>query len=639
MKTLSQYSRWLPPVLVATLVAATAWAYLPGLGGQLIFDDYPNLMPWEALGDIDSLQKLLTFVFSGTGAPGRPLALLSLLIDDQSWSPDIYSLKRTNLAIHLLNSLLVLWLCLQLLRHLLPRASAGRQMALAFFASAIWALHPLQVSNVAYIIQRMNLLSTLLELAGMLLFLHGREQLLRHPRRALLLCSASIGLFMPAAILAKENGLLLCAFVLLIDRYCFPPADLRLYRAWKVAFLWLPLLAFLAYCLKEYEFFTLKVAIRDFTSWERLLTQGPVMTDYLAKLLLPRLSGSTLFYENFPISRSLLQPISTLATWLLILSLLGLAWWLRRRLPLVSFGLFFYFIGHLMESTLLPLELYFEHRNYLPQLGLWLAAAGLLNEAKSPRLQRALMAGGVLLVAMLAVMTRHNSALWSDPDLQVAMWYQENPGSLRSVQAYTNVLLKQGRMDEVHQVLTQGQRAAPRSLALVVSQRYVSCYLEDRPTDFADLPARARVADYDLSSTIMLERMRGYRLEPDTPLQNCQPIDNDVIAATYHALLENPAFAVPGIYSRLNEYLAEIAVGNGDLNEAMRLYDRAFESSRNPIYPYRQATLLESAGLPADALRHLDKSEAALTGRHRLVYPELESRIRSLRATLAGGKG
>lgn len=624
----------LPIFIIAVLLTLAIWAYAPGLGGQLIFDDLPNLMPWETLRDIDDWKKTLTFVFSGNGIPGRPLSLLTFLIDDQSWPPDIHALKRTNLALHLINSMLVLWLCTKLIQRFLPGASPTRQLLLASLASGIWALHPLQVSNVAYIIQRMNLLSTSLELAGLLLFIYGRAALATHPRQALALCSLGIGFFMPVAILAKENGLLLSAFALLVDRYCFALDRSRVFRLWKAVFLWLPLLAFMAYALVENDFFTQKLAIRNFTSWERLLTQGPVIQDYLSKLLLPRLSGSTLFYENFPVSRSLFQPLNTAASWILLLALLGTAWKLRHRLPLASFGLLFYFVGHLMESTLLPLELYFEHRNYLPQLGLWLTLVALLNLAKSRHLQQVLLVSFSAFILILAILTRNNAALWSNSDLQVAMWYQENPGSLRSTQAYANLLLKQGRLTEVHKTLEEGSQRMPKSLSIAISDRYISCYLEDRHTSFAGLAGFAQTADYDLSSVIMLERMRAYAASPAQTLSNCTPITSREVALIYQALLINPNFALPTIHTRLYERLGEIAVSEGDLDKAMDYYDRAFAKSRNPIYRYRQAALLESAGLPAEALPFLDQAEDALTIRKKMVYPDLKPRIEELRKSL-----
>lgn len=618
------------------LLTLSLWAFYPGLGGVLIFDDYPNLAPWQNIGDINSLQEVLNFIFSGTGTPGRPLSLLSFLIDDQSWAPDIYSLKRTSLAIHLINSCLVFWLCLKLTQYLLPSKSTLSQGTLALFAAAIWTLHPLQVSNVSYIIQRMNLLSTLLELCGLLFFIRGREQLETSPKNAFLLCSFAIGFCMPAAILFKENGLLLCAFCLLIEAFCFAPNRQRCWRLWKWVFLWFPLLAFLAYSLIEHQFFTLKLAIRDFNSWERLLTQGPVVADYIGKLLLPRLHGSGLYFDNFPVSRGLLQPANTLPNWFFLLSLLAFAWLLRRRTPLFSFGIFFYFIGHLMESTLLPLELYFEHRNYFPQLGLWLSLVALLSLTTQARVQKLLTFAAVLLLALLALMTRHNSYLWGKPELQTAVWYQNNPDSLRTTLSYANMLLEKGDYDGVRAVLEIGVQKNPNSLVLVISQRYVQCYMLNKAVSFSDLPALARRANHEFASIIMLEKMRAFRPPHTMTHDDCQPASMTEIAEIYLALLDNPHYSTTNIHTRLYEYLGEIAASQGKLNEAMHYYDQAYSNSKNPIYPYRQAAMLHSAGLHKDAQTFTTLAWKSLDLRHTVLYPELESRLIALDKEIQG---
>lgn len=618
-----------------TLLGSALWAFAPGLGGDLIFDDYPNFLPWQDIGDITSWEKVLLFTFSGTGTPGRPLSLLSFLVDDQSWSPDTYALKRTNLAIHLINSALILWLCMRLIDLMLPTSPPKKRLILAFFASGIWTLHPLQVSNVSYIIQRMNLLSTTLELIGLLIFIHGRGHLTQAPRKALLLCSIGIGIFMPLAILAKENGLLLCAFALLIERYCFTPSLSSHFRAWKGIFLWLPLAAFLIYCLKEYDFFTQKLAIRNFTSWERLLTQGPIIHDYLGKLLLPQMSGSTLYFENYPVSRSLFNPLSTTTSWLLIISLLTIAWRLRYSRKLISFGIFFYFVGHLMESTLIPLELYFEHRNYFPQLGLWLALAGLISEIHQQRLLKVCGVASLLLVLMLMLMTRANATLWGNTDLQTAMWYRENPGSQRATLSYINLLLKKSKFEEVEVVFTDSMQRMPNNLGLVVSKRYVDCYLLGKTTSFDDIPALARRSDYELSSLLMLERMQNFANDTPSKQSTCQHATQNQVANIYLAILKNPNFNKPSLHSRLNENLSEIAAQNGLLDDAMHYLDKAYNTSRNPIYPFRQATLLHDAGLNEEALKFLQKANDALTLSFALYYPELETRIRELRNTIS----
>lgn len=624
---------------LALLLGLATWSFSAGLGGILIFDDIPNFLPWQNIGDINSLKHIFTFTFSGISLPGRPLSLLSFLIDDQSWPPDVYSLKRTNLAIHLVNSCLIFWLTLKLLPRLLP-SKQQHSTWLALLVTAIWSLHPLQVSNVSYIIQRMNLLSTLLELAGLLLFVYGRNQLTNSPKRALIICSIAVGFFMPMAILAKENGLLLCAFVLLTEAFCFPKSSLGFWRIWKALFLWLPLLVFLAYILIAFKGFTISYPNRDFNSWERMLTQGPVIVDYLNKLLLPRLQGSGLYFDNFPVSRSLINPLNTLFSWIILLGLITSAWRLRHRLPLFSFGILFYFTGHLMESTLIPLELYFEHRNYFPQWGLWLSLIGLLPllpNTLSPSFKKIGIILTLVVVALLATITRNSSALWSDSKKQTIVWYQENPDSLRNTLEYSNLLLLQGKLDEAQTILKKGELANSTTLILPISKLYVQCYWQGKATNFSILLPIANKAQYDNASLTMLEQMQKLQnndLTFSLHDNNCTPPSQEFITNIYHAILNNPHYNQPQVHEYIHERLAEIASKKADLDEAMSEYSIAFEQRKNPIYPYRQALLLESAGLHKDSLSFLRKSENALNIRYRIFYPDLKDRIQLLREKL-----
>lgn len=639
--------QWLVVAAFTGLLALGAWSFSSGLGGGFIFDDEANLKPaWSRNGDIDTFQDVIAFATSANELPGRPLSLLSMLVDDQSWPADIPSLKRTNLALHLLNGCLVFWLCLALLRRFLPTHSAPARAWLALFACALWVLHPLQVSNVSYIIQRMNQLSTLLQLAGLLLYLHGREALPLRPLRGLVLCSTGIGVFMPLAILAKENGLLLCAFALLVDAYCFRPLPLRWWPAWKAVFLWGPLLAFAAYCLYRYKGFMAPYPTRNFDAWERLLTQGPVLLDYLDKLLLPRLHGAGLFYDNFPVARHLLDP-AALTGWAVVLGLLGLAWILRKRMPPVSFGIFFYFAGHLMESTLLPLELYFEHRNYLPQLGLWLALAGLLAGLQRQRLRYLLAGAAVVLVLVLAWMTRQNAALWSQTRLQAAVWYESNPGSLRTTMFHSNQLVKHRQTAAALRVLDRSQELLPDALVVALAQTYVRCYLRDEPVDFSALARLAPHARYETASFDMLEMMWDISRQPGASLQRrrCRPASAEQLAAIYHGLLANPRFQLPRARAKLYSTLAADAARRRDLAGTIAYYDQAFASEANPIFAFEAAVALLSAGLPEAAQEYSVKARHSLTLRMRLFYPMMETNLDTLDRVVrqqlvpAGGAG
>ena len=64
----------------------------------------------------------------------------------------------------------------------------------------------------------------------------------------------------------------------------------------------------------------------------------------------------------------------------------------------VAFGIAFFLGGHLLESTVLPLELYYEHRNYLPSFGDLPGIGGRLPAPSSSRLNAAAMAAGAVVV-------------------------------------------------------------------------------------------------------------------------------------------------------------------------------------------------------------------------------------------------
>ena len=99
------------------LSAATVFAYWPGLYGPFLFDDFGSLSELGDLGGVRDWVTFKAFVFGGNAGPtGRPLALLTFLIDGNNWPTDPWPFKRTNLAIHLLNGAIIGFLSHRFLR-------------------------------------------------------------------------------------------------------------------------------------------------------------------------------------------------------------------------------------------------------------------------------------------------------------------------------------------------------------------------------------------------------------------------------------------------------------------------------------------------------------------------------------------
>ena len=429
-----QEKNWSWICLWLALVLAGA-AYSAGLNGPFLFDDEPNL---KALGDLNSVndwQSFKAFVFGGGAGPsGRPLSLLSFLIDDNTWPSVAAPFKYTSLCLHLICGLLLAWATYLLL--LAAHFSESRAAWLAVLGASLWLLHPFWVSTTLYVVQRMTILCTLFMLAGMVGYLKGRLWLMqpeRHaPWAAYALMTASAGLGTVLAVLSKENGALLPLLLLVIEAFLRRMrTDAPPHKAWVALVLGLPALAILGYLARLIDFSPGLWPARPFNQVERLYSEARIVWDYLGQLWLPRIEGAGLFQDGFEISRSLTQPMSTLWAvlgWVAVLLALP---WLYKRWPFVWLALAFFLCGHLIESTVVGLELHFEHRNYGPALFMFLPLAlgvDWLGRRHRPRMA---VAAALALVAMLGAMTWQRSQLWVSADTLQTYWALKDPRSAR----------------------------------------------------------------------------------------------------------------------------------------------------------------------------------------------------------------
>ena len=166
----------------------------------------------------------------------------------------------------------------------------------------------------------------------------------------------------------------------------------------------------------------------------------------------------TLYHDDITLSRGLLEPWTTLPAALGIAGLIAAAWLARRRAPVAGFGIAFFLGGHLLESTVLPLELAFEHRNYLPAFGPLLALCYYLPHPGLTRRWLPLRRAALPLLAVLcALVTWPRADAWGRgmPYLQ-HYELSRNPDShrlhrsLASFHAYLAVHTAEARVRERH---------------------------------------------------------------------------------------------------------------------------------------------------------------------------------------------
>lgn len=421
------------PLIVLALVLA-ALVYLPGLGGDFLFDDYPNIVQNEAVHattlDAETLARA-SHAYE-PGSFGRPVATISFALDHLAWGGlEPFGFKLTNLLVHLLN--LVLGFCL--LRRVFALATPAEADAAwrpALLVALLWAIHPLQVGTVLYVVQRMEMLAVTSLLLALLAYLRGRSDQIAG-RGAGWGWIALSGLLAASGLLSKESAvifpLLALALELTLLRFAgATPGQARFWRWGYAAGTALAAIVFFAVVVPMYAAPEM-YAYRDFTLAERLLTQLRVLPMYLGQGLLPHPGGMLFNYDHLEASRGLLQPATTLAGGLVLAALAAAAWWLRHRLPLVALGVLWFFAGHFLTSNVVPLEHAFEHRNYLPLLGVLLALAGVFQRFDQQRAVRGL---AVVAILAFAFITGLRSLTWGNPLVLAAEHVAVNPLSARA---------------------------------------------------------------------------------------------------------------------------------------------------------------------------------------------------------------
>ncbi|MHB9022028.1 MAG: hypothetical protein ACYC3A_09390 [Halothiobacillus sp.] len=538
---------WKTFVAWAFLLALAYAVYLPGLSGAFLFDDYGNLPPMGDYGPIEHAWQAWAWITSGFAGPtGRPISLASFLIDTRSWPAPPAVFKQTNVLIHLINGVLLAGLSHALARGL--GVSARRAAWVAVLAAGFWLLHPFWVGTTLYVIQRMAMLAALFVFAGLWAYVHGRLQLAAgRTVSGYVWMSTGLGLGTLLAVLSKENGALLPLLTWVIEAFVFdadhraPDRQGRLFIWWRRVFIVLPsavLLAYMAYQLPM--LFSGQTYGRDFTPWERLLTETRIVWGYLGDLWLPSLHDGGLFNDDIHISTSVFTPLSTLFATLGIVLLLVLAAVTRRAktpwLRAVGLAIAFYFVGQLLESTWLPLELMFEHRNYLPA-GLMFLPLALLLVQHTQHERRWPIWVAVAILSVFALLTVKRADVWGKPFAQALSWANQHPDSARAQSYLANFWEQTGNYVEAEQLLDRAFHQHPNDLLVLANRAFVAC-------DMNSAPAGLQSALLDLAQHgDLAQNVTGYQF--DTFLSRLQT-DCSVFGANFgmqliDAALHNPA--------------------------------------------------------------------------------------------------
>lgn len=451
-------------VIFLACLAVSGLIYSVALQAPWYLDDVSSILqnpvirdPWTAFSDFPS---------------NRWLAYVSFALNYR-WSDfDPWSYHLVNIFIHGSTGFFLF----QLLRRLTDNRPAQ------YFGTGLFLLHPAQTQAVTYIVQRMTSLSAMFSLLTTVLLLDAFRNRAAHsaaftapthlPRYCCALAAAAL------ACLSKETAIvlpLLLSLLLLFgereNRPGLKKLTLYLLPFWGIScavILWklfgssgeLNQARELIYYFSPADESlppTLKIVTADQVRLNYLFTQFIVIWYYLKLFLLP--VGQTLDY-GYPL-------VSELLNWKSLAGLSGifgsslLAWKIRNRLPLVSLGVFWFFVALSLESSIFPLDTIFEHRLYLPSVGLILILLGLLPTGLPHKIQFTVI---TLLLLFLAGLSYQRNNLWADP---VAFWSDNVAKAPHNYRSYAHLAKEQTQLND----LDGAYRSATKAVQLNPSAR------------------------------------------------------------------------------------------------------------------------------------------------------------------------
>lgn len=600
-----------PVLLLAAFFLAFA-IYFPGLTGGFWFDDYGGLVYNEGLrAERWSWSEFLrgTWSYAQSGPFGRPVAMATFTIDYLVHGLDAYWAKLENVLIHLLNGGLIYQLTRCVSRWLSAPTDASERAAanLSCFVAAWWLVAPMATTSVLYVVQRMTSLSATFTLLGLLGYLHFRSRSSGAARFGDLLKASALLIFATTmSTYTKESGLLTIgyAWVLEITLFARGIATNPLERAWRGFIYVLPVCvvaAFGWFLLQHPGWLETRVAGRDFSPWQRQITEFRVLAFYLRQILFPDILQFGLYHDDFSVSRAWNEPISTAWAALLHLGLTVGALAALKRFPLLALGILWFYMGHLLESSVWPLELVHEHRNYLAMWGVMLAASGILFRLTSavPDIRRLLALILVLAFAGVTLSRAHGMGGGSDYFVNEARLH---PNSARAnYDAATSLikLVRDGkvslaeRREQIAGYLEASQAADTNALAPFLGKTILAILDEKRSeADLAEFERRLRHGvPPNAIHAIFLNLM-------DLVDVGSPSFTKDDLERLFIAALANPELGGTGRTSLHANYGVFLSGMRNDFDGAMRQMVAALDNS-----PSASDVRLHYAGMLIDAGR------------------------------------
>jgi protein O-mannosyl-transferase len=447
-------------------------AYSNTFSSPPVLDDFHSFIYSPQLQvktwSLETLRSISQTIFGWS----RWIPLLTFSWDIWYGEGELFYLHLTNYSIHLSCLLAIFFLVFQFTKrahiHAISKEPVPQSWVLAFWVAGLWALHPLQTNAVTYLVQRMASLMTLFYVLSIASYVAGRSLHLQASRLNFkTICFYSFAFLSTIlAFLSKENAAMIPVMLLITEAWFFSPSILCRIVSFGRKHWVLSLGIVVAVLVIAAPFLQQSISgykTRHFTFGQRLLTQPRIIMWYISLLLYPH-PGRLSLEHDVELSTSLLQPLSSLFSIACLMALLFWAIWQRKSFPIITYGIIWFFLNTLIESSFWPLEMVFEHRMYLPSVGLILslvAAAyslchGLFHGHSGRDLIRLSWCASAVLAACLTLATFERNQAWSDA---IALNTDSVLKAPKNPRAHANLAVALSRAQRHEEAIREAERA------------------------------------------------------------------------------------------------------------------------------------------------------------------------------------
>jgi tetratricopeptide (TPR) repeat protein len=464
--------RW-PMAILFFVTILTIIAYFRSLHGPLFLDDLHYLRP-----------SRLKSIMQNVPLSVRSISLLSLALNYHFSGMNFVAFRITNIILHIFSGLLASYLTFITLTLNAGREGAQKSgedktpLHIALLVAVLFLLHPIQTSAVNYITQRMAIMAAMFSFAGLIAYAKGATNTGRSSIFYFAVSALSFGL----AMFSKENAVMVLPMVVVYDLVFLSAFKWNEFkrRFIPLSVLLVVLIAAAGYFFRLGSFVNKIVALFSnlhqpiksyawsgvdirWTPIEYVLTELRVVSRYIFLVLVPLPSLMVSDYSNaYPVSKSLFDPLTTLLSLLFLAFLLIFSLKNIKKVPLVSFGILWYLVTISLESFIaLGLDPYFEHRNYMPSYGLFLAIAFLLVRVDKVRINIRREVIIVIVAVLLFFPTFVRNGVWTKEEYLWKDAAEKVPGNARALISLSTVFIREGRFQEAQQCIETAGKVRP----------------------------------------------------------------------------------------------------------------------------------------------------------------------------------